>query len=70
VYNIIIYSKSLYLRYPARAPTASDEYDKLDRLQIGILPGSGRSGMEQAMFQLAALGVTLGISLIGGALTG
>ena len=57
---------SLYLVFPARAP----QNITAEQVLLGIEPASGRSAAEQAAFQLALLGSTLFISIIGGLLTG
>ncbi|CAG7724067.1 unnamed protein product [Allacma fusca] len=65
------YGKSLYLQYPARAPFAgSKELVDLRQDLVKAEPGLNRSATEQAVYQLAALGVTLLIGLVGGAVTG
>ena len=59
---------SLYKIFPAMVPediSNDDYFSKLD-----VEPGLGRDANTQALYQLAALGVTLGISLVGGAITG
>ena len=40
------------------------------KMGVQFTPGDGRSAKEQAAYQIAALAVTLGISLIGGLITG
>jgi ammonium transporter Rh len=58
------YSQKLYEIYPARAnSTSSANDDKAEEL-------IGRSGLEQAGFQLVGLAITLGTSIVFGALTG
>jgi ammonium transporter Rh len=62
------YAADLYRIYPQMAPAPdSDEYTKLSLSGPG---GSGRSNATQALFQLAAFGVTVGVALLFGALTG
>ncbi|XP_075233073.1 rhesus blood group-associated glycoprotein Rh50 isoform X2 [Lycorma delicatula] len=65
------YGLSLYLQFPARAPIK-------DSIELGIIqgkmtevkPGDGRSGFEQATFQLLQLVITFSIAIIGGIITG
>lgn len=62
------YNHELYEIYPARTPIInSTEY--IDQ-GIKIENGKGRSGLEQAGFQLIAIAITIGISLLAGAITG
>jgi len=64
------YSHSLYKIFPAMVPTeGSDEFVALSAF-LKVEPGEGRDATTQALYQLAAMGVTLGISLVGGAITG
>ena len=58
---------SLYLVFPARAPTENLTYVEL---LLGIEPGEGRSAAQQAGFQIALLASTLFLAIIGGLLTG
>jgi ammonium transporter Rh len=61
------YGVGLYEYYPARAPTVNaTEFADLKL----TTPGTGRGAGEQAGFQLAALALTIGMALVGGALTG
>ena len=56
-----------------RAPVnQSDEYIRLEThlKTMEVEPSEGRTAGAQAGFQLAALAVTIIISLVGGALTG
>lgn len=60
------YSKTLYEIYPARASpnmSATAEY-------IFLKPGLGRSALEQAGYQMLAVGVTLIFAVISGLITG
>lgn len=62
------YGQALYTIYPARLPIFnSTEYLEQDLNQEN---GIGRSGWEQAGFQLIGLLITIGIALVSGALTG
>lgn len=67
-----IYGPSLYLLFPKSAPEA----DSSELLQVqGELPGlieagEGRSMSTQALMQLAALAITIGLSIVSGAITG
>ena len=58
----------MYVFYPARAPkVGTPEYLSL----TGSVPaGEGRTALEQSGYQLAALGVTLGVAIVGGLITG
>ena len=58
---------SLYLVFPARAPT--ENLTNVELL-LGIEPGEGRSAAQQAGFQIALLASTLVLAIIGGLLTG
>lgn len=62
------YGSHLYEIYPARIP----EVNSTDFISQGLTfeTGLGRSGLEQAGFQLIALLITIGIALVAGALTG
>jgi|ERR1712004_4435 len=63
------YGMSLYKIFPAMVPEeGTPELAALSHLDVD--PGLGRDPNTQALYQLAALGVTLGISLVGGAITG
>ena len=61
------YNAGLYEYYPARAP--ANETELVD-LGLKVPLGTGRGAGEQAGFQLAALAVTIGLAVVGGALTG
>lgn len=62
------YGLDLYTIYPARLPTeTSNEYFEQKLTGSG---GLGRTGFEQAGFQLIGLVITAGIALVTGALTG
>jgi hypothetical protein len=61
----------LYNVFGARAPVEnSTEFYKLQSLDVTFTPGQGRSAKRQALFQLAGLGATVVIAVIGGLLTG
>ena len=61
----------LYNVFAARAPVVnSTEFFRLKGLGVNFSPGDGRSAKQQALFQLAAVGVTVGIAVIGGLVTG
>lgn len=62
-------SPSLYLVFPARAPSSSSDLTDA-QLGLGIEAGDGRSAGVQAGFQLACLATTLGIAIAGGIATG
>ncbi|KAK1898849.1 Ammonium transporter Rh type B [Dissostichus eleginoides] len=66
-----MYGPSLYEIFSHRAPVEGDP--KLHELQIlipGLQPGLGRTAREQALFQVAAVFSTIGVSTLGGILTG
>ncbi|OWF53145.1 ammonium transporter Rh type A-like [Mizuhopecten yessoensis] len=66
------WGESLFEIFPGIAPTYnSTDYTKYhDGLQSGWSAGLGRTSHEQGGYQFAALGVTLVIAIVGGALTG
>jgi len=63
------YGISLYQVFPARIPTDLSA-ESAEIKQAFKDPGDGRSAGMQAVFQLAALAVTLIIALVGGIITG
>lgn len=66
-----VYGPSLYEIFTNRAPVEGDP--KLQELQMlipGLQPGLGRTAKEQALFQVAAVFSTIGVSALGGILTG
>ena len=58
--------RSLYLNFPARAPTDAALIANMAYVSVG----KGRSAAGQAGIQAAALGITLAISIVGGLATG
>lgn len=64
----------LYKFYPSRIPALnSTEYFELgfnNNTSAYFEGGAGRSALSQALFQLASLGLTLGIAIVGGVITG
>ena len=62
-------SHSLFVVFPARAPTNITQLTP-EQVQMGVVTGEGRNARTQAGYQLALLGVTLFVSIIGGLLTG
>lgn len=62
------YKDALYVYYPARVPAfnTTEYYEQ----KIQTDNGQGRCAFSQAGFQLAGLGITIGISIVAGALTG
>ncbi|KAM9856305.1 rh50-like protein [Aulostomus maculatus] len=65
------YGPSFYEIFTHRAPVEGDP--KLLELQMlipGLQPGLGRTAKEQALFQIAAIFSTIGLSALGGILTG
>ncbi|AWP09870.1 putative ammonium transporter Rh type B-like [Scophthalmus maximus] len=66
-----VYGPSLYEIFTHRAPVEGDP--KLQELQMlipGLRPGLGRTAREQALFQVAAVFSTIGVSALGGVFTG
>lgn len=63
--GVSIYGESIGKVFPERAPS-----DPVVAAAAGVDPGSDRSASAQAWYQLAALGVTLGMSIVGGLLVG
>lgn len=65
------YGPSLYQIFSHRAPPEGDpKLLELQQLIPGLKPGLGRTAKEQALFQLAAIFATIGVSAVGGMLTG
>ncbi|MGH0157003.1 UNVERIFIED_CONTAM: hypothetical protein FKN15_040191 [Acipenser sinensis] len=65
------YGPSLYQTFAHRAPVEGDpRLKELQELIPGLNPGEGRSASKQALYQVAALGVSIGVSVAGGLLTG
>lgn len=65
------YGPSFFEIFTHRAPVEGDP--KLHELQMlipGLQPGLGRTANEQALYQVAAVLSTMGVSLLGGILTG
>ena len=62
------YKNELYTIYPARIPSVNTT--EFTEQNIQVVDGQGRTGLEQAGFQLIAIAVTLGISVVSGAITG
>lgn len=51
--------------------TSSPEYLEISNHFGGdIKPGLGRSAMDQALYQMAGIGVSLALALVGGLVTG
>lgn len=66
-----VYGPSLYEIFTHRAPVAEDpKLLELQTLIPGLQPGLGRTAQEQAIFQVAAVGLTIGVSALGGIFTG
>ncbi|XP_014482238.1 PREDICTED: ammonium transporter Rh type A isoform X2 [Dinoponera quadriceps] len=66
-----VYDYSLYDIFPARTPSAGQKFAELrDNMRGEISPGYDRTAYQQAGFQLLALVVTLGISIVSGLITG
>lgn len=65
------YGRGLYVKYPARAPfDGTRELTAFQQSDPRIAAGLNRSATEQAIYQLAALGISLLIGIVGGAITG
>ncbi|KAF7653692.1 hypothetical protein LDENG_00079640 [Lucifuga dentata] len=66
-----VYGPSMYEIFTHRAPVAGDpKLLELQELIPGLRPGLGRTAQEQALFQIAAVFSTIGVSALGGILTG
>ncbi|XP_032679905.1 ammonium transporter Rh type A isoform X2 [Odontomachus brunneus] len=65
-----VYDYSLYNVFRARAPSSGQKYAELRDTMHDISPGYDRTAYQQAGFQLLALVVTLGISIVSGLITG
>ncbi|XP_011688785.1 PREDICTED: ammonium transporter Rh type A isoform X3 [Wasmannia auropunctata] len=63
------YDYSLYEIFPARAPSSETKISEM-RDDYGISTGFNRTAYQQAGYQLLALAVTLGISIVSGLITG
>ncbi|XP_018301485.1 rhesus blood group-associated glycoprotein Rh50 isoform X1 [Mycetomoellerius zeteki] len=63
------YDYSLYEIFPARAPSSELKISEM-RDNYGISTGYNRTAYQQAGYQLLALAVTLGISIVSGLITG
>lgn len=61
-----LYHGDLYKFYPAMAPLVNTT----DTVASAIVSGLGRTPLQQSGYQLAALGVTLLLAIVGGAITG
>ncbi|XP_049893227.1 rh50-like protein [Epinephelus moara] len=65
------YGPSMYQIFSHRAPPEGDpKLLELQQLIPGLKPGLGRTGQEQALFQVAAIFATIVASAVGGMLTG
>lgn len=66
-----VYGPSLYQTFSHRAPPVGDpRLGELQKLIPELKPGLGRTAQEQALYQVAALGSTIAIAIVGGLLTG
>jgi len=64
-------SESLYKLYPARAPIDnSTKFIQLKLIAPSIPPGEDRKAHEQALYQMACLGITILLAVVGGLITG
>uniref|UniRef100_A0A1B6L6K1 Ammonium transporter AmtB-like domain-containing protein n=1 Tax=Graphocephala atropunctata TaxID=36148 RepID=A0A1B6L6K1_9HEMI len=64
------YGYNLYVHFPARVPMDGPEVADAQQADRDLQPNVGRSAAEQALFQLLALGITLVVSVVTGAVTG
>ncbi|KAM9408221.1 rh50-like protein [Pholidichthys leucotaenia] len=65
------YGPSMYQIFSHRAPPVGDpKLLELQKLIPGLKPGLGRTAQEQALYQLAAICVTIAASTVGGLITG
>uniref|UniRef100_A0A3Q0T635 Ammonium transporter AmtB-like domain-containing protein n=1 Tax=Amphilophus citrinellus TaxID=61819 RepID=A0A3Q0T635_AMPCI len=65
------YGPSLYQTFSHRAPPEGDpQLLELQKLIPGLNPGLGRTAQEQALYQVAAVLITIAASAAGGLLTG
>ncbi|XP_011155843.1 ammonium transporter Rh type A isoform X2 [Solenopsis invicta] len=64
------YDYSLYEIFPARAPSKVSKLSEIRDYNYGISAGLDRTAYQQAGYQLLALAVTLGISIVSGLITG
>ncbi|KAG9339708.1 hypothetical protein JZ751_023354 [Albula glossodonta] len=65
------YGPSLYQTFNYRAPPEGDpKLLELQQVIPDLQPGLGRSAREQALWQVAAMGVSVGVAVVGGVLTG
>ncbi|KAG7280508.1 hypothetical protein CRUP_022038 [Coryphaenoides rupestris] len=65
------YGPSMYEIFTHRAPPEGDiRLQELQQLIPGLKPGLGRSGQEQALYQVAAIFSTIAAAAVGGILTG
>ncbi|XP_076438384.1 ammonium transporter Rh type B-like [Babylonia areolata] len=69
--DVDTYGYTLYRQFPARAP-ANESSPELHVIQqhVEVSAGQGRSAGAQAGYQMAALGITLVIAVVGGLLVG
>ncbi|XP_061760194.1 rh50-like protein [Nerophis ophidion] len=69
--RVEVYGPSFYEIFSHRAPEEGDpRLLELQALIPGLQPGLGRTAGEQALFQVAAVICTIGVSAVGGMLTG
>ncbi|XP_046664769.1 ammonium transporter Rh type A isoform X2 [Homalodisca vitripennis] len=64
------YGYNLYVHFPARVPADGPEVADAQQADRDLQPNVGRSAVEQALFQLLALGITLVVAVVTGAVTG
>jgi len=68
--NEEVYGPALYVVLPNMAPENGTKLEELQAKLPSIEQGLGRTAHEQALMQLASLGVTLAIAVVGGLITG
>lgn len=61
----------LYRQFPPRVPSNESSLEfQMIKQHMDVEPGLGRTGSQQAAFQIAALGITLLVAIVGGLLVG
>ncbi|XP_070201915.1 ammonium transporter Rh type B-B-like isoform X2 [Littorina saxatilis] len=65
------YGYTLYRQFPPRVPSNESSLEfQMIKQHMDVEPGLGRTGSQQAAFQIAALGITLLVAIVGGLLVG
>lgn len=62
----------MYTEFPAMAPPRNSQLfnDLFESMSSSLKPGEGRTPLQQAGYQLAALACTMAISIVTGVITG